>query len=226
MKRLIISLIGVFMTTVIVNAEFFFDVYGGVAEPYGGSYTVTRFDGRSSSYDSGEFSDSTVPIFGLRGGYWFKQLNWLGTALDFSTFSVDSQYTSTEVRFNSISLMLLLRYPLLVSEEYPNGRFYPYAGAGASFVTADVSSPYAYDRDSEDYDDDDSGSGTVLCAGATWFFTETVGCFVEYRAVSMSFDQSDDGQYGSLFWPRNNYSYSAEGDVDAHQFLAGVRFQF
>ena len=71
--------------------------------------------------------------------------------------------------------------------------------------------------------DDDSGSGSVFCAGAKWFFNRRIGLLVEYRYVSVSFDQNAAWQ---TFWPIRNHYYQAEGDAQAHLLLSGVTVHF
>ena len=114
----------------------------------------------------------------------------------------------------------MLRYPLLVSEGFPNGRVQPYAGVGASFVVGSISSSAV---DVPSTLDDDDGSGYVLCIGAKWFLNRHLGFFVEYRYASVSFDQSNDWQ---TFSPIVNHYYQAEGDADVHLLLGGISYHF
>jgi opacity protein-like surface antigen len=225
MKSLIVYLLLMIWTPALVRAEFFIDAFGGMAHTHSGSFDVYREDNGSGSYDGGELNGSTNPMFGLRGGYWLKHSKWLGIALDFSHFTADSRQGAAEVAFSSLSPMLMLRYPMLLSDEYPDGRFYPYAGAGVSLVFAEISSPYVDVPDSSELDDE-SGSGTVFCAGATWLFSRKIGLFLEYRLVSVSFDQSREWQTGAFFWPRYDHIYHAEGDARTQQLLGGITVRF
>ena len=225
MKRLTLFFLMLLLIPATVRSEFFIDAYGGIANTYSGSFSAMREDNGSFSFDGGDLSGSTGPTVGLRGGYWFKKMNWLGGALDFSHFETESSQSSANISFNSVSLMLMLRYPFLISDDFPNGRFYPYAGVGASIIFTEIDSPYVDAPDSESLDDD-SGSGVVLCTGATWFLNRSLGVFLEYRAVSLSFEQSAEWQTGALLWPRYDHTYRAEGDAKAHQFLGGISYHF
>ncbi len=225
MKGLKVFLLILLLSTMMARAEFFIDAYGGIANTQSGSFIAMREDNGSFSFDGGDLSGSTGSAVGLRGGYWFKKMNWLGGALDFSHFNAESSQSRANISFNSVSLMLMLRYPFLISDDFPNGRFYPYAGVGASLVFAEIDSPYV-DAPGSERLDDDSGSGVVFCTGVTWFFNRNLGVFLEYRAVSLSFEQSAEWQTGAFFWPRYDHSYRAEGDATAHQFLGGVTVHF
>ena len=78
---------------------------------------------------------------GGRGGYWLDALPWLGFALDASYFearqSVDPiDNRILELRSIPISGLVMVRYSLLVSSDFPHGQFYPYAAIGpAGFLT-------------------------------------------------------------------------------------------
>jgi opacity protein-like surface antigen len=160
---------------------------------------------------------------GLRGGYWIKNINWLGGAADINYFKAESRNSNAEVSLVSFSLMLMLRYPLLINADFPNGRFYPYAGLGASAVSVEISSMVT---SSSDGDSDTSSYGMLFCTGATWLFSRHVGLFIEYRVVSVSFEESGTWHRTDLFGHRDYFSYEAEGDVQAHQFLGGVAVRF
>jgi hypothetical protein len=90
---------------------------------------------RRTSVDT-SFEDSIT--YGMRAGYWFGK--WAGLALDVFTFEPNldaGDFTQdADVRVIPISALLMLRWPLLASEEYPLGRLHPYIGGGPSlFLT-------------------------------------------------------------------------------------------
>jgi hypothetical protein len=136
-----------------VRAEAFIDVYAGGAftsdvrshviippqffDPAGESPPTgpANLVIRKTSVDT-NFEDSIT--YGVRAGYWFGK--WVGLALDVFTFepNLDGQdFTQdADVRVTPISALFMLRWPLLVSEEYPLGRLHPYIGGGPSlFLT-------------------------------------------------------------------------------------------
>jgi opacity protein-like surface antigen len=213
-----------------VRAEIFIEAYGGVANPFGGSFSAkeTRYIGEPPEVHlsvDGDLNGSQGATFGIRCGYWFKNLNWLGGALDLNHFKVDSQDTDAELSFTSISPMLLFRYPLMIDDDFPNGRFYPYVGIGASLVVVDLSST-GINTSAQSDDSEFNNYGAFFCTGATWLFNRNVGFFAEYRAVSISFDENKDWNSGGSFGPVHRNSYEADGDVQTHQFLGGVSFHF
>lgn len=221
MKRWILCFL---LLSTAVRAEFFIDAYGGMAQVQSGSFYAWRTDDPpgSSSYDGGDLSGSTSFAGGLRGGYWFRNPNWLGLALDSSGFEADSKDSGGDVSFSATSLMLMIRYPLLVSEEFTHGRFQPYAGVGISYAGGDISSSSVDNPESLDAD---SGSGAVFCTGAKWFITRHFGVLAEYRYVSISFDQNNAWQSGGLFLRTDHY-YEAEAEAKAHLLMGGITFHF
>jgi hypothetical protein len=74
----------------------------------------------------------TSATFGIRGGYWFEPVPWVGVAGDLSTFTADGD----EAKFHLIpvSILVMLRLPLLTTDEPPGGRLHPYLGLGPSLV--------------------------------------------------------------------------------------------
>lgn len=214
MKRIIMLLIMALLPAM-VRSEFFGDVCVGAAHTQSGSF--------DSSYDAGDLGGSTGVAGALRGGYWFKGMDWLGLALDISGFMAESDRSGADVTFSMISPMLMVRYPVSVSEELPYGRFYPYAGGGVSLVFGDISSSHG---DSPDELDIDEGGGYFFCIGEKWFVNRNLGFFLEYRYVSVSFEQSKEWQTGALLWPRYDHYYEADGEARAHLLLGGVSIHF
>jgi hypothetical protein len=149
---LLLTLVGLLLG-VEVQAEAFVDIYAGGAftnshrsdviippqffnpagqdPPVGPPNLMIRRTSVETSFD-----DSIT--YGLRAGYWFGK--WAGLALDIFTFEpkLDAQdFTQgADVRATPISALLMLRWPLLASDEYPLGRLHPYIGGGPSlFLT-------------------------------------------------------------------------------------------
>jgi opacity protein-like surface antigen len=134
-----------------VRAEAFIDIYGGGAftsdrrsdvivppqefNPYGRlppnepPLGLPDLVIRRTSVDT-NFEDSIT--YGMRGGYWFGK--WFGLALDVFTFEpnldAESFTQDADVRVIPISALMMLRWPLLASEEFPLGRLHPYIGGG------------------------------------------------------------------------------------------------
>jgi opacity protein-like surface antigen len=207
------------------RAEFFIDLYGGTARTQSGD--VSAYEDREIEIPGGDLTlqgdldgaESTA--VGLRGGYWDKNVSWLGAALDLNSFRADSKNSEADARLTTLSIMLMARYPLMVTEEYPVGRFHPYAAMGISKTHVDISAPS--DRASGAVTSDVGG---VFCAGMKWMATPTMGVFAEYRFVSISFDDSEVDARRDLFGHSHTRVFEAEGDVQAHQFLGGVSIHF
>jgi opacity protein-like surface antigen len=211
-----------------VRAEMFIDLYGGTSQETSGSITGDhKWQGIPMYYERGDFDGSDSGIGGIRAGYWFKETSWLGIALDMSYFEVDAQSSSMEVDVLPISALLMFRYPLLVSEKFPYGRFYPYVGAGLTFAGVEVTSIYDVgDWDDYDYYDEGGyGYGTDLRAGMNWQITRTVGLFLEYRYISLDLEQNDEETTGRWF-NQQYYTSDYDGDLDASFVLGGISFHF
>lgn len=228
MKRLVMFLLITALTPVMVRSEFFIDAFGGKTYVQSGSFSAT--ENREIELPGGELtsqgdlSGAESSGFGLRGGYWIgaKKLQWLGVAGDLNYFQADAQDFDAEASFVSLSLMLMFRYPLMMSEKYPHGRFYPYAGIGGTRAVVDISSP----TNSSAQGTVNSDIAGVLCTGIKWMVTPKLGLFAEYRFVSISFDDSDVDVNSDLFGWTHTRVFEAEGDAQAHQLLGGIAYHF
>ncbi|MGH7216034.1 MAG: outer membrane beta-barrel protein [Nitrospiraceae bacterium] len=167
------------------------------------------------------------PSLGLRAGYWFARLPWLGIARDLSYFSHSAEGAS--ISAVPISLLFMFRWPLLVSEEHPTGKFQPYIGFGPSLVAGDSSidaTPLTKTQD---------GSYTALGAdaraGLLWKFHKHIGVFGEYRFTYFSADAFDE-RCPSPPQPCRAVPHDAitvnttETSLTNQQILMGLRFSF
>jgi opacity protein-like surface antigen len=120
-----------------------------------------------------QYEDSVTG--GVRGGYWFESLPWLGLAGDVSYFAPDDD-TSFGAEYDVIPLSPLLmgRVPIATSEEFPHGRVQPFIGVGPGiFVSlADFGAGA---------DDETVEVGADLHAGLNVQVTRMVSVFAEYR---------------------------------------------
>ena len=122
------------LTSIPAHAEWFGDIYGGIA-----------FSERTTADFSNNLTGASASIpldiggsglVGARGGRWFGPF---GVAGDVSYFKRKASNGTFDVI--PISALLLLRAPLNVSEDYPDGRVQPYAGGGLSFVIVNATLP-------------------------------------------------------------------------------------
>ena len=156
------------LAPILAFAEFFGDVYGGVAMPMD---TKTTFDGVKAGSDS-PYKDSYV--FGGRVGYYFERASWVGLALDASYFKADINLSNgAENEVIPVSALLMVRAPLGVTAEFPHGRVQPYLGIGPSFVYSQ--------SDIGTTDDTSFNIGFDVHLGLTYMFTRNIGILGEYR---------------------------------------------
>lgn len=210
-----------------VSAEFFVEAYGGRANTYSGSFSAyenreTEIPGGNLT-SQGDLDGAKSSARGLRGGYWLDgNFRWFGVAAEGNYFQADSQTSDAEVSFTGFALMLMCRYPLMISTEYPAGRFYPYAAIGGMRASVQIESSY----NNQAQGTVDSDFGGVFCMGIKLMVTPSFGVFAEYRTVSISFDEhSVNTSYDLFGWPHTRV-FDAEGDAKAHQFIGGVSFHF
>src|SRR4030095_14779336 len=111
------------------RAEGFVDLRVGGAFTEDNDVEFTRPGGGGSVEFPTEYEDSVTG--GVRGGYWFESLPWLGLAADVSYFAPDDD-TSFGAEYDVIPLSPLLmgRVPIATSEEFPHGRVQPFIGVG------------------------------------------------------------------------------------------------
>jgi hypothetical protein len=116
----------------------------------------------------------------------------------------------------------MARYPMMESEKYPAGRFYPYAGLGVMRSMVNIDSPYNADAQG----DVNSNPGLVFCTGVKWMLTPRYGLFAEYREVSVSFDERDVNVKRDLFGSPHTRVFEAEGNVQVYHLLVGFSVHF
>src|SRR5262249_59024696 len=162
---------------------------------------------------------------GLRVGYWFARLPWLGVAGDLSYLSLSAEGTS--ISAVPISLLLMLRWPLLMSDEHPTGKLQPYIGFGPSFVAGDSSIDVAPLTKTQD------GSYTSLGAdaraGLLWKFHRHIGVFGEYRFTYFNANTSDEHcpapPQPCRAVPNDSITVnSTDTNLTTQQILIGLRF--
>jgi len=120
-----------------------------------------------------EYKDSVTG--GVRGGYWFDSLSWLGLALDVSYFAPDDDTAGgPEYDVIPISPLLMARVPISTSEEFPHGRVQPFLGIGPGVFVSLIDF-------GSGADDETVQVGVDLHAGLNLQVTPLVSAFVEYR---------------------------------------------
>ncbi len=215
LRALLIVPVTLGLTALPASAEWFADLYAGVAVTPDSDVTV-RAPGQRQTV-TGEFDTSLTG--GGRVGYWLAGLPWLGVAADVSYFAPDVKPSvapggaTTDLDVVPIAALLMLRLPLLATPEIPGGRIQPYAAAGPAAFVTHAKESLAGERISDVSVD----LGLDVRAGVAWQFHRNVALFGEYRFthVSPKFEGTSLGQ-----------TFSIEPEIDTHHFLAGVSFRF
>ena len=215
------------------SAEWFGDLY------LGGAFTA-KHDVETNFPTTGEQVTTLDVTFdkalagGLRGGYWFPfalgPLN-LGAGLDISHFRpnigrqtrtfcrhfcVSDQFDDLDLAVWVIGFDAMLRYPLIKSPEFPNGRLQPYVTLGPAIFVAHAEDSRNFEPSNQS--DTDASPGVKVGAGVAWQFTKNIAVFGEYRFTHFSpeFTFRDD--------VLGNAKLST--DVNTHYLLVGVSFRF
>jgi opacity protein-like surface antigen len=195
----------------------------------GGSFTqnddITFKAGGSSVTAEAGFDDSFAT--GVRGGYWFDRLPWLGVGAMVSYFEPDvnpdndAGFDSERFAVIPLTALLMLRAPLLPSPAVPRGQLQLYLNVGpGAFITALDDDDYDYYGDDYDYDDRISVDiGLDVHAGATWMFTSRFGAFGEYRFTHYSADIDADSDDHGL-------DISLDSTLDTHHVMVGFAWHF
>jgi opacity protein-like surface antigen len=120
-----------------------------------------------------EYEDSVSG--GVRVGYWFDALPWLGLAADVSYFAPDDDTLGgPEYDVIPVSPLLMARVPIATSEEFPNGRVQPFIGVGPGIFVSLIDFDTAGDDDTVEV-------GPDVHAGMNVQVTRLVSVFAEYR---------------------------------------------
>ena len=211
--------------------EQYLAVYGGVALISGGTIngTVdeTAFLGPNPPpYDfSTPYDQSTSGTAGLRYGCWSPYENeaweW-GFAADVSFFREKSDTPGSDIKVFPMSLLAFLRYPMLVSENHPQGRTYPYFGIGPSLVLANVTTEAINVDESRNVSVLTKGIGFDFRTGWAWRLSDQVDWFIEYRFLAAHVSGSNEN--GMNFVPEDNIDVSTS--FTSHHLLSGFSFGF
>jgi len=214
------------------DAEWAIDLYGGAAWLDRADLRVKGTDSTGAAVDAtiADVKTDTGFTAGIRGGYWFEGFPYLGVGLDAFYLSVEVPGQTTTatgsftgkfggepisvgaggvVRIPSVTFPsagfspeLRLRWPLMVSESYPKGRFQPYIIAGPAWA-------FTWKGDEIDV-----VPGGKVAGGASFLIARSVALFGEYRfAFFPDFKVTDD-----------NLTYKA--DINNHNLIVGVSFRF
>jgi opacity protein-like surface antigen len=185
-----------------VRAETFLEIYGGGAFPVDSDTTITGPGG--TSIGESPYKDSFV--VGGRAGHYFEGVPWLGLALDVSYFKADIDVPDgAKNDVVPISLLLMMRAPLVRTPSFPQGRLQPYFGVGPSLVYSRSKSGSARDTSFD--------PGFDFRLGLTWMLSRNVGLFGEYRFSYVQPDYDLDGD-------------RVEPEFSVNHLAVGLTFRF
>jgi len=114
-----------------------------------------------------------------------------------------------DVRVVAVSLDLMLRWPLMKTADFPNGRLQPYVTAGPAIFFTEAE--FAGDSDS------DRSLGFKAGVGVTFLITKNLGVFGEYRFTRFS---------PELKFTSGGSSSKFEPDINTHHPLVGASLRF
>jgi len=211
------------MTPKVSTAEWFADLYFGEASTQSADVSVDisssslGFMRQYTTTKKVDFDDSFM--FGGRVGYYFESLPWVGFALDLSYFQADGKNVDNDIV--PISLLLMLRWPLFKSENFPKGRLQPYTGIGPGFFLADSKAdfrPAVPERVSGSSTD----VGIDIRFGLAWQFHKRMALFGEYRHTDFSIDlKQTDILYGLA-----GSEEKMKTGLTTNHFLMGISYRF
>jgi len=179
-----LAFLGLMAASTQARAEPFSTLYLGLAVTSDAPYLLDGQPAPPALTCITSCSSALSPVGGIRIGYWFERLPWLGVAGDFSAFIAGYGFESpAEVLAYPLTPLVAVRGRLLKQEGYEHGRVQPYFAIGPSmFITsATVSSGYAIIGTSSKASDLDLAIGLdgrlgVEILTAPWF-----GINLEYR---------------------------------------------
>ena len=222
-------LIGLAPRPALVSAEWYADIYGGVAFTTKHN-TETALPGFTVTAHDVKFDTSGT--VGGRVGVWFERIPWLGVGVDIFHFHPTigggqiieisapglSGITATIQTINVSVLglgfdVLRVRLPLLQDEEFPHGRLQPYLTAGPALFwtrardTTNLPPP-------ANQSDTDMSVGVKVGAGTSYQLTPLIGLFGEYRFTH--------------FESQHNFAGPIQltETFNAHHAIGGLSFRF
>ena len=204
----------------LLRAEWFTDLYLGAAMTDDSEVTVDRYFPRQSASERTSYDTSFT--FGYRFGYWLDVFQYLGFAADLSYFEADSE--KVDFSIVPLSILFMLRWPLLISDDYPHGKIQPYLGGGPSIIYYDMKVDFR-PAVSEKVSEWSFENGWDFRAGVLWQFHQNFGLFGEYRYTHYKIRYKDETEEWILgYEPRTRLK--VETTLDTHHFLTGISFRF
>ena len=226
-----------------IKAEFVADLYGGEAFTQKHNAEVNLPDaGIQGTHEALKFDSAST--LGVRAAYWVETFSYLGLGLDAShLFGPDqrgqvalttlcvtgfgcSTAPETIKKFNNnltvIGLDVMLRYPLLVSEQFTKGKLQPYVSLGPALFIATLkdSNNFIPAGQSSTY----TSLGMKVGAGLKLFLTKQIGTFIEYRDTN--FQTQDKYNNASIVHGITLGKTLGKATFNIQSLLGGVSLRF
>jgi len=208
----------------------FMDLYSGAAFTQDAAVSVREFapffNPPASVRQTVDFD--APDTFGARIGHWFEGAPQLGLALDVSFFRAAGK--GVDIDLFPVSELLMIRWGMRRSTDFPKGRLQPYVGIGPGiFVIPNVEvdfRPAVTDRVSGESIE----VGLDARAGLAWQLHKRFAIFAEYRFTYVNIDLKKRGCVSlacafSIFGSEGTSS-EAEATLDTHDLLLGMSFPF
>jgi opacity protein-like surface antigen len=205
---------------------------------------VSVVDGTFKSVDF-----NTSPVFGGKVGYFFdhpflggnfgleleayhsepdvasQNVTFTGQALgapaEFKTTVQKADIDVTTVAFN-----LLYRLELYQSDNFPHGRFQPYAGIGFGLFIATLSTTTTPFDTNKRIDDTNVQPGGQALAGARLFLTPHIALFAEYKFVQTAQFTFRFRESGTVGGAPTTETARDQSDLTQHLVLTGIGFHW
>ena len=220
-----------------VRAEFVVDLYGGLAKIEDSDVQVRESNvpqlglGPATSQTfkaEGKFKNSFT--VGGRVTYWTQRFPWLGAAFDSSYFKADAKNGNIEIPVYGFSLLMMMRYPLLVNEQFPQGRLQPYLGFGPEFAFGKIKAEFEENGFKRKIEESEGAIGVDVRTGLLWKLDQHWGIFTEYRFAYLNYDSKDSDNFFCIGdkndCPESIKLEDFEAKLTTHHFLMGISFRF
>ena len=213
-------------------AEWFADLYAGLSFTQKSDLKLNDQGIGPGTYEDVEFDRSLA--WGGRAGRFFDTLPFLGLGLDFFRYHpyVGPQSVqlrgcfypggcgsgrggtgSFDVETTAVSVDLMLRLPLLRSEDAPQGRVQPYLAAGPPLFMTTITPRHTRSFRNHDSDTDFS-FGYKLAGGVAVQIVRNLSLFGEYRFTHVSPEVE--------LRDASNRKTTLRADLDTHSALFGL----
>lgn len=216
---LIVSLFVLLVVTPVCEAENFCDLYFGFNNYNDTEVSAGRHEWFGGQYDSEEIDFDPSGLGGLRWKFWGDSIRQIGWAIDIFYFEANSE--KVDVSVLPLSVLLMLRLPLFVREEFPGGKLQPYLGFGPSafFYSIHINfKPEIRERISHT----DAELGWQCHAGLLWQFHKDYGVFAEYRYSTCRMNE----RFRTDEWFGPDYTEEFDVKLDTHHLIIGISVRF